>query len=90
MQNNASRLYLTAMFAVMLISPAFAQDVLGITPVSTMIITAFKLVGIVALGWGFAKLWNGNHQMGAMVMLVIGLLGVAKLDAIAAVIGLGV
>lgn len=63
-------------------------DVLGITPIRDAIIFFFRIVATAAIGYGFMRLMSGRHGMEAMIVLVVGALGIAKLDAIAAFMGL--
>ncbi len=74
--------------SVAAIVPAFAQDTIGITPVSTAVIAAFKLLGLIGIGWGFIRLMGGRHTIEGLVSMAIGGLGLAKADAVAALFGL--
>lgn len=89
MQNKGSRLYIAVMFALMASAPAFAQDVIGITPISTVAITAMKLIAVVAIGWGFMRLLSGRHTVEGLVMMAVGCLGVGKTEVIASLFNLG-
>ena len=77
-----------ALLSVAAIVPAFAQDTIGITPVSTAVIAAFKLLGLIGIGWGFIRLMGGRHTIEGLLSMAIGGLGLAKADAVAALFGL--
>ena len=69
-------------------TPAFAQDVIGVQPVSAAVITVFQVIGIMAVGWGFLRLIGGRHTVEGLVTVAIGALGIAKTQAIATFLGL--
>ena len=74
--------------AVGLVSPAFAQDVIGATPVVTAFIYVLKAIALGGIAWGFIMLMSGRHSIGGLVSMAVGALGIAKAQAIASLFGL--
>lgn len=68
--------------------PAHAQDVLGVSTLRERVILVFKGIAVIALGFGFLKLMGARQEMAALVVLAVGGLGIAKLEAIAGALGL--
>ncbi len=77
-----------ALLSFAALTPAFAQDIIGIQPISTAVIAAFKILGLIGIGWGFIRLMGGRHTIEGLVSMAIGGLGLAKADAVAALMGL--
>lgn len=77
-----------AAIVVGLINPAFAQDVIGATPVVTAFIYVLKAIALGGIAWGFIMLMSGRHSIGGLVSMAVGALGIAKAQAIASLFGL--
>ena len=66
---------------------AFAQDVLGITPVETAFIAFLDIVAVMGIGWGFTRLMTGRHTVEGLFAMGVGVLGIAKAQTIVAYLG---
>lgn len=66
---------------------AFAQDVLGITPVETAFIAFLDIVAVIGIGWGFTRLMTGRHTVEGLFAMGVGVLGIAKAQTIVAFLG---
>lgn len=79
-----------ALFSIAFVEPALAQDadVLGVGTLRTTVIGVFKAIAAIAVAFLFLLLMKGNHPVSAMVVVAIGVLGIAKLDAILGVLGI--
>lgn len=79
---------LAGMFLLAVVEPAFAQDVLGVDTVREAVILVFKAIAAIGVAFMFLKLLGGRHEIAALVVGAVGVLGIAKLEAILGVLGL--
>jgi len=84
-QALATALALTAAVS----TAAFAQDTIGIQPVSTAALAAMKLIAAAGIGWGFLRLMSGRHTIEGLTLMGVGGLGLAKTQAVVTFLGLG-
>ncbi len=79
-----------ALFSLVLVEPAFAQDAdaLGVGTLRTSVIAVFKGLAALAVAFLFLLLMKGNHPVSAMVVVAIGALGIGKLDSILTLLNL--
>jgi hypothetical protein len=68
---------------------AFAQDVIGAAPVSQSAILTFKAIAVAGVGWGFLRLMSGRHTVEGLTVMAAGALGLAKTQAVVALLGIG-
>jgi uncharacterized protein (UPF0261 family) len=68
---------------------AFAQDVIGAAPVSQSAIYTFKAIAVAGVGWGFLRLMSGRHTVEGLTVMAAGALGLAKTQAVVALLGIG-
>jgi hypothetical protein len=68
---------------------AFAQDVIGAAPVSQAAILTSKAIAVAGVGWGFLRLMSGRHTVEGLTVMAAGALGLAKTQAVVALLGLG-
>jgi hypothetical protein len=68
---------------------AFAQDVIGAAPVSNSAIYTFKAIAVAGVGWGFLRLMSGRHTVEGLTVMAAGALGLAKTQAVVALLGIG-
>jgi hypothetical protein len=68
---------------------AFAQDVIGAAPVSQAAILTFKAIAVAGVGWGFLRLMSGRHTVEGLTVMAAGALGLAKTQAVVALLGIG-
>ena len=67
---------------------AFAQDVIGLQPVSQAVISGIEVIAVAAICWGFMRLMSGRHTVEGLVTMAVGGLGIAKVQAVASLFGL--
>ena len=81
---------LAALLCLAVAAPAFAQgsDVLGVKPVADAWIYALKLLGLAALAWAAFSLSFGFNRFQGIASAVVGVLFLAKTDAVAQFLGL--
>ena len=84
-----------AAFALTLLSASAAlaqaaggSDVIGVSPIVQIVIYTFKAIALAGIGYGFIRLFSGRHTVEGLVVMAVGGLGLAKIDAVAAAMGL--
>ena len=82
---------LAALLCLAVAAPAFAapaSDVLGVKPVADAWIYALKVLGLAALAWAAFSLSFGFNRFQGIASAVVGVLFLAKTDAVAQFLGL--
>jgi uncharacterized protein (UPF0261 family) len=90
LQTFALTLVLTmAALPLTVATSVFAQDVIGAAPVSQSAIYTFKAIAVAGVGWGFLRLMSGRHTVEGLTVMAAGALGLAKTQAVVALLGIG-
>ncbi len=73
------------------VAMAHAQgaDPLGVSSIKDAVVATFKVLAALGILWGFLRMMTGRHTMEGLVSIGVGALGIAKTDAIVALLGVG-
>jgi hypothetical protein len=82
-------LVLTPLLTAATTTAVLAQDVIGAAPVSQSAILTFKAIAVAGVGWGFLRLMSGRHTVEGLTVMAAGALGLAKTQAVVALLGIG-
>ena len=80
--------WLTIFWASSAMAQGAGADIIGATAIKDDAIVIFKVIGALGIAWGFMRLMSGRHTVEGLVTMGVGALGIAKTDAIAALMGL--
>ena len=75
-----------AAMPIMGANQAMAQDILGVTQVSTAWIATIKIIALMAIGFAGVMLLAGRHRLESMLAIGIGCLVIGKAQEIAALL----
>lgn len=87
MKTNPTRLNFAVMFALMTVS-AYAQDVIGVAPVSAATLLTMKAIGLGIIGFVGLRMMFGQHGISNVLMALTGGLVIGKSDTIAGLLGI--
>ena len=89
---SPAQIALTALaltFGTVAIAHAQGADPLGVSSIKDAVVATFKVLAALGILWGFLRMMTGRHTMEGLVSIGVGALGIAKTDAIVALLGVG-